>query len=210
MFRDILNTLADHLHEHATKILTALLLMAAGWILGNWRARRNWKTRSFLDRLNFSLNTISDGVLLIRTLSEMPCEEVFLNKVAADRATEAARNTTVTAPLLPLPQEDYWYYLNGVLNQLSEQFALGHLKRNLGCEVKSAVYVICLTCEAAGEVRTRKQRAMVIQKSLLTNFPKETPQFESPNHITRWETLKQLAAEYPKHPWKFLTVELSV
>ena len=55
--------------------------------------------------------------LLIRTLLEKSCEEIFLNKVAVETIVAAARKTTERNPLLPLPKEDYWYYLNAVLNE---------------------------------------------------------------------------------------------
>jgi hypothetical protein len=51
---------------------------------------------------------------------------------------------------------------------------------------------------------------MVIQRSLLEQLPPEPPAFESPHHLTRWETLKQLAGEWSQRPWKFIEVELCV
>lgn len=200
----------DTLREHFVKVIVGFLLMGVGWYLGRVRARNHWKKQEFLDRLNISLNSIDQGVLKIRTLSEKRCEEVFLNTVASETVTQLARRTTATDPILPIAKEDMWYFLNAVLNDLSEQFAPGALKRDMGGAVSCANYLVALTCETAGDIRTRKIRAMVIRKSLLTALPSETPQFTSDRHGTRWQTLQILATEYSKNPWRFMEVELCV
>ena len=206
----ILTQAIETVKEHAVKFVVGFVLMLVGWYFGKWRARAHWKKQEFLDRLNLSLNTIDNGVLKIRTLSEKRCEEVFLNSVAADMVQQLARRTTPADPILPISQTDTWYYLNAVLNDLSEQFAVGLLKRDLGAPVTTAIYLVALTCESAGDMRTRKIRAMVVKKSLLTNLPTEPPQFESDRHNTRWQTLQFMSAEYVKSPWRFLEVELCV
>ncbi len=60
----------------------------------------------------------------------------------------------------------------------------------MGVPVNAAVYLICITYENAGELKTRKIRAMIIRKTLLLNLPVEPPQFERPHHSTRYETLR--------------------
>lgn len=209
-FDEIWTHVVATLREHAVKIATGFVLMAAGWYIGRRRAMAHWKKQEFLDRLNVSLNTIDGGTLKIRTLSEKRCEEVFLNSVAADTVQKLARQTTANDPVLPIPLNDTWYYLNAILNDLSEQFATGLMKRDMGAPVTTAVYLVALTCENAGDMRTRKIRAMVTKKSLLTNLPAEMPKLESPNHHTRWETLQFLATEYTRNPQRFLEVELCV
>ena len=220
----LLHTLIDSLKEHAVKILTGLVLMGAGWFIGFRRARASWRKREFFDRLNVSLTYLEEGTLVIRTLSEKPCADVFLNSAASDAVQQAARRTTAADPILPLPKDDYWYYLNAVLNDLSEQFAAGALRREQGHPARGEWYLVCLTSEAAGELRMRKVRAMVVRKSLLANLvmdspaadatavaatsPLSTPKFSSPHHVTRWETLKFLAVEAQRQPWRFLEVEL--
>jgi hypothetical protein len=202
--------LQDYIKDHAIKLITGLVLMALGWYFGRRRAAKDWKKQEFLDRLNLSLNSIEDGTLKIRTLSEKRCEDVVLNSAAADTVQKMAGKTSTTDPILPIPDNENWFYLNSVLNDLSEQFAVGLLKRDMGGPVKTATYLVALTCESAGEMKTRKILAMVIQKSLLLKLPIETPRFESPNHITRWTTLQFLSAEYSRNPRRFLEVELSV
>ena len=46
------------------------------------------------------------------------------------RVLDAARQTTVEEPLLPLAQDDSWFLLNCILNALSEEFATGLNRRD--------------------------------------------------------------------------------
>ena len=205
---ELIETLFEQFEEHWVKFITAALFMGVGWFFGKRRAKSEWAKKEFLDRLNVSLTSIDDGTLKIRTIIEKACQEVFLNTVAAEAINAAARQTTEDNPLLPLGEDDYWYYLNAVLNEIAEKFAEGQIRRDLGLPVEVGTYLICLTCEKAGAVRTQKVRAMVVRKSLLANLPEKTPKFESPNHSTRWETLQFLAKTWKTAPHQFLEVEL--
>lgn len=206
----ILEVLTDYLNEHWVKFLTAAAFMVVGWFLGKWRARRQWEKKEFMDRLNVSLNILQDGKLLIRTLIEKNAADIFLNDSAVSRLKKAALKTTSDDPIIPFEKDDYWYFLNAVLNEISEKFAFGHLQRDNGTPVKTVPYLICLTNECDGAMRTRKVRAMVIRKDRLTKLPNEKPKFESPNHERRWKTLQQLAASYVKSPYQFQEVELCI
>ncbi len=208
--RQFFDVLSDYLHDHWVKVATAILFMAIGWIVGRRRARAEWRRREFYDRMNISLNAVRDGLLTIRTIAEKSCTEILLNSVAVAALTDAARHTTVDDPLLELPEHDYWYYLNAVLNEVAQKFGEGQIRRDMGLPVTTARYILCLTSECAGEVRMRKIRAMLIQKSLLLHLPAEEPKFESPNHAIRWQTLKFLAAQLPRTPYKFREVEICI
>jgi hypothetical protein len=200
----------DLLKEHWLKALGSLVILLIGSWIGRRRARREWMNRRFLDRLNFSLNTIKDGKLQIRTLAEMNCRDVFLNDYAAQRVQEAAQRTTKDNAIVPLERDERWYILNAILNEVSERFAEGFLKRDMGLPVHTRPYLICLTYENAGELKTRKIRAMVIQKDVLLNLPSETPQLERPHHLTRFITLQHLATSYQADPTNFLEIEISL
>ena len=203
--------LRDQIIDHWVKFLTGLAVLAVGWFLGKRRARSEWKRKTFYDRLNVSLNIIEPGKpLRIRTLLEKSCQEVFLNKVAVETVIAAGQRTTARNPILPLPKDDYWYYLNAVLNELAERFAPGEVKRDLGVPVVTKKYLICLTSEVAGDLRTRKLRAMVIGKELLESLPAEPPEFERPWHHNRWDTLKVMAQAWRENPHEFLEMEISV
>lgn len=205
--QQVLQSLMDYLHDHVTKILTGFILMGVGWYFGNWRARSRWQKREFYNRINISLNYIRNGKLIIRTLMEDTCQEIFLNEVAVQKA---AGETTAENAILPLPKEDCWYYLNSVLNALSEQFAVGYLTEDMGIPIVSKKYIVCLTSESDGALRMRKVRAMVVRQELLTNLAAEIPAVTEQHHQTRVRTLRQLAVEYTKNPWKFIEVELSL
>ncbi len=112
--------------------------------------------------------------------------------------------------LIPIPKEDRWFYLNAVLNELSETFAEGLFKREAGKPHDAVRYLICLTNECDGEVRTRKVRAMVMRKDTLLNLPKEQPALESPNHSIRWKTLQQMQRAYSVDPTNFIEAEIVV
>lgn len=211
MYEQFFAAISDFIHDNWMKVLTGFVLMGLGWFFGKRKARSDWRKREFLHRLNVSLNVLIPGEpLQIRTLLEKKCEDVFLNVVASDAVAAAARHTSPTNPLLPLPQADYWQYLNAVLNEIAEQYSIGEIRRDLGLPVTRGKYLICLTCECAGEMRTRKVRAMVIQKKHLENLPAVPPKLEHASHITRWETLKILAHQYKQNPWQFIELELSV
>ena len=212
----ILDAVFQRVQNHWIELLTAAAFTLVGWFFGRRRAKASWAKREFFDRVNFSLNTLSDPgppgdggepgprTLRIRTLAEMNAGDVFLNSAARDAVTAAARKTTVADPTLPLPREDYWFHLNAVLNELSERTAGGTLRRDLGLDVRCGTYLVALTCEAAGAMRTRKVRAMVMRKDALLALPADPPRFEAASHSTRWETLRFLAAEHGRNPWGFL------
>ena len=204
----VLQAITGWLDDNWLKFLTGLFLAGIGWFLGQWRARRKWQKKEFLDRLNVSLNMIQNGKLMIRTVLEKSCRDIFLNDLAVASVTAASQKTTATDPTLPLGKDDYWYYLNSVLNEVGEQFAEGQLRRDMGQPVQCETYLICLTSECAGAARTRKVRAMLIQKKLLEHLPDEAPALEAESHITRWQTLQFLAQELKRAPHKFLEMEI--
>jgi hypothetical protein len=206
----MLENILFYLREHGIKYLFGAAFGAIAWWLGNRRAKAKWQKREFGDRLNVSLNILTDGRLFIRTLLEKGLAEVFLNSAAVDVVTAATKQTTGADPILPLPKEDYWYYLNAVLNEISERFADGQVKRDLGQPVNCGSYAMCLTYESVGQLKTRKVRAMLIRKETLLSLPVEPPKFTSEHHITRWETLHKIKAAYQTKPWQFISVEICV
>ncbi|MFO0424999.1 MAG: hypothetical protein ACK526_00410 [Planctomyces sp.] len=207
---EFLQTVRNIATEHGIKILTAAAFTLAGWLIGRWRAARSWRKREFYNRLNISLNSFVDGKLLIRTILEKTCEEVFLNSHAVERLLQAAQKTTKENPFIPLESEDRWFYLNAVLNELSETFATGLFRREAGQPFQAVRYLICLTNECDGDVRTRKVRAMVIRKDMLLNLPEVQPALESPSHQIRWKTLQQMQKAWTTDPSGFIEAEIVV
>ena len=109
-----------------------------------------------------------------------------------------------------MAKEDRWFYLNAVLNELSETFAEGLFRREAGKPHECLRYLLCLTNECDGDVKTRKIRAMVIRKDNLLNLPKDQPALESPRHSIRWKTLQQMQKTYASDPTNFIEVEIVV
>jgi hypothetical protein len=128
----VLEFLTDYFHDHWSKLAMAALFMAIGWLFGKRRARGEWRRREFYNRVNISLNAIREGTLRIRTIAERHCSDVFLNSVATDALINSARETTPENPMIALPEHDYWFYLNAVLNELSEKFGEGQIRRDMG------------------------------------------------------------------------------
>lgn len=205
---DAFESLVSYLRDNWPELLWIGLAAGVATYLTGRRARLRWRERDFLDRLNVSLTSIDDGAMRIRTILEMDCSDVFLNATAAKNIVSFAKQTTQDDPMLPIPSDDCWQYLNAVLNEISERFAVGQLRRDMGLPVQRGAYVLCLTCERAGPVRTQKVRGMLLKKTLLMNLPKEEPQFESPSHITRWVTLQQLAEHYQSDSSRFIDIEI--
>ena len=207
---EFLAVLVEGLFEHWAKVAVGASLMAIGWLFGWIKARGRWKRKEFFERINFSLNSINDNKLQIRTLMEESADNVFLNKVAVNRLLSAANSTSSKNPVIPLSKDDYWFYLNAVLNEVSEKFAAGFIRRDVGHKVEPHRYTLCLTNEFDGAIKTRKIRVMLVRTEVLSNLPTEMPQLESPNHKTRWKTLKFIARRMTTHPHEFMSVELIV
>ncbi|MBT6273637.1 MAG: hypothetical protein HOI95_05830 [Chromatiales bacterium] len=74
----------------------------------------------------------------IRTLLELPVEQVIGYQTAVRRLHSAAKLTTPDNALIPLAPEDLWPTLNCILNALSMQFAEGFVRMDLGKPVDSA------------------------------------------------------------------------
>ena len=122
---ELWNNIKTYVSEHWIEVLVATGTTVGAWFLSKYRANSKWNQKSFLDRLNVSLNSVVDGKLLIRTVLEKSCKDVFLNDVAVEQITRMSQSTTETDPLLPLTKDDHWYYLNSVLNEIAERFAAG-------------------------------------------------------------------------------------
>jgi len=201
-------SLIDYLRGNWPELVWIVAAAGIATYVAARRSRSQWLKHEFLDRMNVSLTRIEDGKLRIRTILEMDCRDIFLNASAAKTVVALAKQTTPDDPILPIPQEDCWQYLNAVLNEISERFAAGQIKRDLGLPVECGQYLLCLTCERSGPVRTQKVRGMLVRKSLLTALPEETPTFESESHSVRWRTLQQLAAQYAQRPFRFIELEI--
>ncbi len=198
----------DIIREHTFDIVSGVGLLVCGWFVGRWRTTRQWASQEFFARLHISLTLIRDGRLSIRTLGERSCIDVFGNAEAARAIADAARRTPPDDPLLDLPRERYWSFLNSVVNELSSLCAQGFIADDLGATVRRGSYIVCLTCERGADVRTRKVRAILVRKEVLFALPESMPRLDREQAVVRWKTLQSLAADYPQRPWRYVEVEL--
>jgi hypothetical protein len=198
-----------------TVIVSAVTSLAAflfGRYYGRYKARREWMSKEFFNRVIVSLNIFADGFLKIRTVMERSIEEVFLNPVAIEKVGQAAKQCSVDDPLLRIPKDDRWFVLNFVLNAVAEIFVPGQIKLDAGEKVATVRYALFLTCEVVGDERIRKIRAMLVRRDLLDDFPypDALPQLENPWHADRIKTLRKAAAVWKTEPDLFLTLEVCV
>jgi hypothetical protein len=198
-----------------TVVVSAITSLAAflfGRYYGRYKARREWMSKEFFNRVIVSLNLFADGFLKIRTVMERSIEEVFLNPVAIQKVQVAAKKCTLDDPLLRIPKEDRWFVLNFVLNAVAEYFVVGQIKMDAGEKVTTVKYALFLTCEVVGDERIRKIRAMLVRRDLLETFPyaDTLPQLENPWHEDRIKTLRKAAQLYRTEPDLFLTLEVCV
>lgn len=192
MLETVRNLLADNGFEIAISLVSFLI---GGW-LGRVQGWRQYARRAFFDRLNVSLNFVDGGQFAIRTLLERSGAEVFRNAHMLRRVMRAAERTT-KSPLLDLPADEYWYYLNAVLNAISEQFADGYVRQEAGLTESTQTYLLFLTSENDRNVRQRKVRAMLVRESLLLSIAADpVPAFKNEFHAARWAALRQVAEEW--------------
>ena len=210
LMREVFDSLIDYFLGNWPELIWIVVVAGLASYLAGRRSRQLWHKREFLDRLNVSLTSIRDGRLKIRTILETDVNDIFLNQSASRKIVTLSKKTTESDPLIPIPDDDLWYYLNAVLNEISERFAIGHLRQDAKLSTNVERYVICLTCERAGAVRTQKIRAMLVRKQLLESLPKEEPEYESPSHVTRWHTLQVMAQRWQENPEQFLSIEICI
>lgn len=194
-------------------LIAGLVILAVGWFWSRWHTMRTWQTKQFKDRVVLSLNTLQQknekNFLTLRTLFEKDLYDVLQNRSMVSIVEHTIEEVTPENPLLRISKEDSWYVLNAVLNKIAEQFAVGTIRRDMGCDIQSKRYLFCLTFEREGGLRMQKLRIMLMQKEHLLNFP-ETGEIllESEKHSTRIQTLRILKQEYAHSPHLFMELEL--
>lgn len=169
-----------------------------GILLVALRRRRDWRRKRFVQQVNFSLNEVVDGTLLLRTLLEDSAEHVWLNAYGVGRVRKAAERTTVDQPFLRMAwTQDMSYVKRAVVNVLSERLAPVFVARALGAPVRTGRFVFGITWERYGNIRTQKLRVIIIEReTLLTRFdpshPAYPPAVASAAHRDRIRTLTRL------------------
>jgi hypothetical protein len=166
---ETLRHVLDVLRPHWNSL--ALLLTWVGIAFVYLRRRSQWRRKHFLAQVNFSLNYVQGGALVMRTLLEKPANQVWLNEYGVRTVLAAAQRTTVGRPFVLLADpRDMDFANRAVLNQLSEQFAATYLAEALGRAARAATFRFAITCERYEEIRTLKLRVLVVQEQTLTDL----------------------------------------
>ncbi|ETO26570.1 hypothetical protein RFI_10567 [Reticulomyxa filosa] len=139
---------------------------------------------------------------------------------------KAAQKTTPEKPLIILtPQAAHWTLCNQIANKISHLCAASFIHKDIvlpldltqqptdSYQTKCADYLMALTCEPEENVKNRKVRIMLVQKSrieeLLEHHPIDSEKgwddifLEDEIHRYRWTLLHHIARAYqkqPKHP----------
>lgn len=184
------------LQEHWTEALASLASLFIGSLIGRWRAWKRFADRSFFDRITVSLNYVEDGEFKIRTLLERSTMEIFRN-AEMSRTVQQACARRGPSPFLALPEETYWYYLNPILNAISELFADGFVRHESGLGGQEQTYLLFLTCENDPDaiIRQRKVRVMMIREQTLLDCAALTPSFRNAFQEARWQALRKVREE---------------
>ncbi|ORX83549.1 hypothetical protein BCR32DRAFT_326355 [Anaeromyces robustus] len=207
--------MGDFLEGIWQELIVAIIMLVLGYYYGKWKCAKDWNKKKFKDRVVLSLNTVTPVEnnkykLQIRTLMEKNLSDFIQNDQMEKIIKKAISNTKPGKPLLFFSQEDAWYILNSVLNQIVFQFADGIIKKDMGLKVNSQWYTFCLTFEKEEDLLMKKLRIMIIKRELLQNFPDDNSSFvlESYTHNIRIETLRTLKEELRKNPHCFMNVEI--
>jgi hypothetical protein len=153
--------------EHWTQMIVAVF-GSAGTLYTFFWARYAWVSRSFMNRLNFSLNLADGGALDFMTVDEIEVSHLYTDAYSRLRLMYLARMARKArrAFIHFASDQDAWTMLNVVLNHLSARMSEGAFARERGCAA-TVEYVFGLTCEAHPELQTNKLRVMLATKALL-------------------------------------------
>lgn len=82
--------------------------------------------RQFASRVNYSLNSLSDGRLYFRTIQEKSLDSVLLgNSAAISLVKQAIKKVSDKDPFLRFPPNYNFFMMNSILNDLSSLSAIG-------------------------------------------------------------------------------------
>lgn len=211
----------DPILSFLMKLIGPVVGILIGWLWGQWQSMQAWSKKEFTSSIVLSLNSVElytsqeedtpVGSLKLRTLFERELRDVYPNRAMEDIVRSAGKETRPGDPILRFAKEDAWYILNSILNQISEQFAVGTMRADMGLEVDKKWYTFCVTFEHEESLQQFKPRILLIERECLQNFPETgTFELESTYHTARVETLRKLKQEYTHNPYPFMDLEIAL
>jgi hypothetical protein len=198
---DVIWLVIDFLRHYGGGLSLAFTWGAIAWVY--LAKRSDWLRKRFLGQVNFSLNFVADGQLVMRTLVEVPAQDVWLNDLGVRQVMRAAASTTPDQPFVRLSDPaDMDFVYRAVLNVLSEKFADVYLAQAMGLPVQTAVYRFAITMERYSDIRTLKLRVLLVaEKDLESVFSPDPPgglEVRVPN-VLYGSRLKTLRAMHDLH-----------
>jgi hypothetical protein len=198
---NVFQPVAEFIRQYGGALSLAFTWGAFAWIY--LAKRSDWSRKQFLSHVNFSLNYVSAGRLVMRTLVEVSAQNVWMNELGVHTVRRAASRTTSKQPFVELADEsDMNFVYRAVLNVLSEKFADAYLAESMGIPVESSEYRFAITMERYKDIRTLKLRVLLAStRDLETVFAPNPPQGREvsvPNELYR-SRLKTLQAMHDLH-----------
>ncbi|QVL30073.1 hypothetical protein KIH39_14520 [Telmatocola sphagniphila] len=194
---EVLRNILEFVRYYGSTFALLLTWVTIAWVY--WNKRRNWLQKEFVEQVNFSLNYVSEGKLVMRTLAEMHARNVWINDLGVRQVIKAARVTTASQPFIKLDDpEDMGFIYRAVLNVLSEKFAETYLAQQLGLPITSATYFFAITMERYDDIRTLKLRVLLVEeRELKTWFAPQLPEGQTigitaPHYEARLQTLRAM------------------
>jgi hypothetical protein len=194
---DLIQPVIEFIRRYGGGVSLAITWAGIAWVYLSKRS--DWARKQFLGQVNFSLSFLIDGQLAMRTLVEVPAQNVWLNDLGVRKVRRAAARTTPDQPFVRLDDpEDMDFVYRAVLNVLSEKFADAYLAQSMGLPVESSVYWFAITMERYGDIRTLKLRVLLVREqdleTVFTPNPSEGREVRVPNvlYASRLKTLQAM------------------
>lgn len=173
---NVVQPVIDFVRQYGAALSLAFTWGAFAWIY--LAKRSDWSRKQFLSQVNFSLNYVSAGRLVMRTLVEVSAQSVWMNDLGVRTVRRAASRTTTHQPFVKLDDEaDMNFVYRAVLNVLSEKFADSFLAESMGLPVETSEYWFAITMERYSDIRTLKLRVLLVAtRDLETVFASNPPE----------------------------------
>lgn len=164
-----------------------------------------YRKRQFLDHITYSCNTLlcedDTYTLQIRTPEVLPVSDLLpVNTVFSLKLLLAIRRCTSDNPFIIMSDRDMDVLQPCIINGLSRIFAEGIMANAQGRVVEKTIFLIAITFEKYGAIRSRKIRVMIATANQLQQISKQefrgAVRFEEEHHSDRMRTLYAMAERY--------------
>src|SRR6476619_3820259 len=95
---EMVHSVIDFLRHYGGSLSLVITWGAIAWVY--LAKRSDWSRKQFLGQVNLSLNYVANGQLVMRTLVEVPAQNVWLNDLGVRQVRRAAARTTPDQPFV--------------------------------------------------------------------------------------------------------------